>query len=345
MKVEVSFPSACVDYYFQSSFNDLALLAKNRKVILLTDEHLAAIFSKELEPYPTVVVPAGEENKSWQIVETISKQLIQLEADRTTLLVGVGGGMITDLTGFVASVYMRGIDFGFVPTSLLAMVDAAIGGKNGVNLGLYKNMLGTIRQPEFILFDTTFLQTLPQQEWSNGFAEIIKYACIFDADLWNKLSSNNLSFYQNNKAALDSLIQTCVAWKNKIVQEDEHEKNIRKLLNFGHTAGHALENSLCLPHGFAVGIGMLIACKISEQRGLNVTVRKELKELLKQYGLPTSISFESEAILDILKMDKKRKGNEIDFVILEEIGKASIRKVSFETILEALKNFNHESSH
>lgn len=346
MKVEVSFPSTKVDYYFNARFSELESLANGREIVLLTDKNIQALFPSYFQKHPTIIIPSGEVIKSLQTVQDVTEQLIQLNTNRNSLLVGVGGGVITDLTGFVASVYMRGICFGFVPTSLLSMVDAAIGGKNGVNLGFYKNMLGVVRQPEFILYDASFLQTLPTQEWSNGFAEIIKYACVFDITIWNKLSKSNLTFYQNNETDLAALMQSCIQWKNKTVQEDEHEKGFRKLLNFGHTAGHAFENSLNLPHGFAVGLGMLVACNISEKTtGLDVSVNKNLEQVLMNYGLPTKMSFDTASILEILKMDKKRVGNEIDFIVLEEIGKAIIHKVSFEVIHEALINFSHESNH
>jgi 3-dehydroquinate synthetase len=150
---------------------------------------------------------AGEEYKIQETVDSVIEQLIEMEADRKTVLIGIGGGVITDLTGYIASVYMRGIRFGFIPTTLLAMVDASIGGKNGIDVGLYKNMVGVIRQPSFILHDLIFLNTLPENEWRNGFAEVIKHAAIKDLAMFKELESKNIRHYQNNKTNACNLIQ------------------------------------------------------------------------------------------------------------------------------------------
>ena len=188
-----------------------------------------------------------------------------MEADRKTVLIGVGGGVVTDMTGYVASVYMRGIGFGFIPTSLLAMVDASIGGKNGIDVGVYKNMVGVIRQPSFLFFDTSLLQTLPDKEWKNGFAEIIKHASIKDATMFKQLEQNDVTFYRKKENQLAALVQRNALLKTKVVQQDEFEKGDRKLLNFGHTLGHALENQYELSHGQAISIGMAYASSLSEK--------------------------------------------------------------------------------
>jgi 3-dehydroquinate synthase len=158
---------------------------------------------------------------------------------------------------------MRGIRFGFVPTSILAMVDASIGGKNGIDVGTYKNMVGLIRQPEFLLYDYSFLKSLPKAEWINGFAEIIKHACIKDASMFRLLEAYKLNDFQKDKTLLNKLIQRNALLKSKVVVEDEFETGDRKLLNFGHTFGHAIENTYQLPHGHAVAVGMVMACMIS----------------------------------------------------------------------------------
>ncbi len=228
--------------------------------IIITNEHLGHLYPELVKEHKTLLVPPTESSKDTSTIASLAKQLLQMEVTRQTTIIGVGGGVVTDITGFLASTYMRGVPFGFVPTTLLGMVDAAVGGKNGVNVGMNKNILGTIRQPGFVLYDTRFLNTLPDDEWSNGFAEVIKYACIFDAELFAELGEHNISFYKDqNDDALATLIERCVAWKNKTVAEDERETGTRKLLNFGHTAAHAIENLYELPHGKAVGIGIVIA--------------------------------------------------------------------------------------
>jgi len=345
MQYSLSFPSGEVNYIFSNATEALVNLADKDKCVFITDANLATLYPSLFKDYKTIVLPAGETNKSWETVRTIATQLLEFEAYRNTLLIGVGGGVITDITGFIASVYMRGISFGYIPTSLLGMTDAAIGGKNGINLGLHKNVLGTIQQPKFILHDVAFLKTLPDEEWSNGFAEIIKYACIFDETLYQELSEHNIHFYKHNHEALEQLIAKCADWKNKTVLADEKEQSSRKLLNFGHTAGHAIETLYNLPHGQAVALGMIVACIVSEKvSGLNKEVKENLIELLEQYDLPTRFSINPERIMEILVMDKKRNRDNIDFIVLNKIGEAAVKTLSFDIIQQALVSFAHASS-
>lgn len=340
MQQQVAFPSGTVNYYFGHSVNELAKLVDMEHAIFVTDEHIAQLYPHIFKNWRTLIIPAGEGSKDINTITSLTTQLLEMEATRHTLLIGVGGGVITDITGFLASVYMRGVRFGFVPTSLLAMVDAAIGGKNGVDVGLHKNILGTIRQPEFIFYDTNFLQTLPDEQWSNGFAEIIKYACIFDAGMFDELCNNAPSFYKKNTGALDDLIGQCVAWKNKTVVEDEHEKGSRKLLNFGHTVGHAIEKLCDLSHGKAVGIGMVVACILSEDiMDIDKSTTQQLQQLLQQYKLPVSIDINIHDVMKILKTDKKRKDDAIDYILLEQIGKGIIKPLPFAVIEKALRTY------
>lgn len=332
MEFTVDFPSGTTIYHF-GSIDALEQLSNNRHMVLLTDSNVAHALPAVFSQRPTIVLPAGEDSKTMATVEHILSELVRLGATRNSVLIGIGGGVITDIAGFAAASYMRGIACGFIPTSLLAMVDAAIGGKNGVNIGLYKNIAGTIRQPEFLLFDTTLLQTLPDAEWSNGFAEIIKYACIFDAPLFDELEANDLAYYYKDTEALTRLVTRCVAWKNKVVLADEHEKEERKLLNFGHTAAHAIENLHNLPHGQAVAIGMVVASRLSQQEtGLPITFTDRLKQVLERYALPVTYPYLANKALEILKMDKKRAGNKIDYILLEAPGKAIIRPLDLNTI-------------
>jgi len=338
MQQQVTFPSGTVDYLFQSSFEDLWQTYDKEHTVIITNEQIAKIYARLFKGVKLLVIPPGENSKDLYTISSLAKQLLELQATRKTLLIGVGGGVVTDIVGLLASVYMRGVAFGFVPTTLLGMVDAAVGGKNGVNSGMYKNIIGTITQPRFILYDCRFLDTLPDDEWSNGFAEIIKYACIFDAEMFDELSGHNLSYYKDGgDDALNGLIKKCVDWKNKTVQEDEKETGIRKLLNFGHTAAHAIENLYELPHGKAVGIGMVIACMVSaEVAGLDKNVTEQLKTMLAQYHLPARFKFNAAKAMEILKMDKKRVDDMIDYIVLEKPGHAAIRALPFNTIENAL---------
>ena len=238
----------------------------------------------------------------------------------------MGGGVVTDITGFVASIYMRGLKFGFVPTSLLAMVDAAIGGKNGVDLGIYKNMVGTIRQPSFLLYDYRLLSSLPEAEWINGFAEIIKHACIRDAGMFNLLEQYSLEKIRSSKKIMGELVQRNAQLKSKLVQRDEFEQGDRKLLNFGHTLGHALEKLYDLSHGQAVAIGMAYACVLSHRmNGFGQTGR--VIALIEKYGLPANLEFDKQEVFRVMQMDKKRQQKEIHYVFLEKIGKAVVKPV------------------
>jgi 3-dehydroquinate synthase len=206
------------------------------------------------------------------------------------------------------------------------MVDASIGGKNGIDVGVYKNLVGTIRQPSFILHDFVFLNSLPQTEWINGFAEIIKHACIKDGAMFRELESNSLKKYQGKKITVSKLIQRNAVLKTKVVQQDEFEKGDRKLLNFGHTLGHALENQYELSHGQAISIGMTYACHISQQiTGFKETER--VVSVLEKYGLPTYAAFDKQKVFDVLKMDKKRERKEMNYILLEKIGKAVIKTI------------------
>jgi len=325
-QAKYQFSSKKVNCYFETEFSYLRKIIKDQRAVIITDENILAGHAEKFKGYNTIVIKPGEQFKIQTTINTIVDQLVAFEADRKTFLIGVGGGVVTDLTGFAASVYMRGLKFGFVPTTLLAMVDASIGGKNGIDVGIYKNMIGTVNQPEFLLYDATFLATLPDREWANGFAEVIKHACIKDSSMFRKLEKNSISFYQNNIDGLNKLIRRNVLLKSIIVQKDEFEKGDRRLLNFGHTVGHAIENLTQIPHGHAVSVGMVTASRLSEKiTGFTETAK--VSGLLKKYDLPVFYEYDRQKVFDVLKMDKKRSGNEIHFVLLNKIGVARVVKI------------------
>ena len=338
-KQTFKFSHASTDFYFDASFKELKDIVSQENAVIITDEHLYELHTSKFKGWDTIVLRAGEAYKVQSTIDSIIEQLIDLEADRKTVLIGVGGGVITDITGYVASVYMRGIAFGFVPTSLLAMVDASIGGKNGIDVGVYKNIVGIIRQPNFLLYDVSLLKTLPDSEWSNGFAEIIKHACIKDAEMFGLLEKYNLPKMQRNKGLLAELIRNNAMIKIKVVINDEFEKGERRLLNYGHTLGHALENQYALSHGQAVAIGMAYASKISELL-VGFTGKDAVINVLEQYGLPSDISFQKSKVLKMLKMDKKRERSEINYILLEKTGKGIVLPIpldDLENILLSLK--------
>jgi 3-dehydroquinate synthase len=324
--INYRFSNSSTDFYFAGGISQLKQITDNKATILVTDENIYNAHAKRFKGWNTIVLKPGEEFKVQATVDSVIEQLIEMEADRKTTLVGIGGGVITDITGYVASVYMRGLRFGFIPTSLLALVDASIGGKNGIDVGVYKNMVGVIRQPSFILHDMVFLNTLPQPEWENGFAEIIKHACIRDAAMFHQLEENSFKTYRGKKTAICDLVQRNAIIKAKVVQKDEFEKNERRLLNFGHTLGHALENQYELMHGQAVAIGMTYACHISEKL-TGFKQSEKVVKVLDKYGLPTYASFDKQKAFEVLKMDKKRERKEMNYVLLEKIGKGVVKSI------------------
>ncbi|PWT94619.1 MAG: 3-dehydroquinate synthase [Bacteroidetes bacterium] len=338
-KLSYKFSAGKTDFYFDLNINALSKLVSKKEAVIITDENVFRSHKLKFKGWNTIVLKPGEEFKIQATVDSIIEQLIGFEATRKTFLIGVGGGVVTDITGYVASIYMRGLSFGFVPTTLLAMVDASIGGKNGIDVNVYKNMVGTIRQPHFLLYDISLLKSLPESEWKNGMAEIIKHACIKDGAMFRLLEENDLNKIQTNKKLLADIVERNAKLKTRVVQVDEFEKGDRKLLNFGHTLGHAIENQYELSHGQAISIGMGFASLISsEMLGFKDAVK--VMRLLNQYGLPTSARFDSKKVFDVLKMDKKRVGNEISYILLEKIGKATIRPIPIKTLERIISKIN-----
>ena len=309
-------------------------------VVLLIDENVKKQTQYNFDNFPHIIVPSGESVKQLSYLEKVVEQLINLGMDRTGFLVGIGGGVVCDLSGFVASIFMRGIKFAFLPTTLLAQVDASIGGKNGLNLGPYKNMIGTFTQPEFVLIDLFFLQTLPKVEFSNGMAEVIKHACIQDVSYFDFIVENKSKILSFDLAVLELLVLKSVAIKTEIVEADEREEGVRKLLNFGHTFGHAIEKKYNIPHGAAVSLGMVLVNEFSvAQHVLLESTAKRIESLLKAFDLPTDISIALWEDLEALVFkDKKRSGANLDLILLREVGKAEVIKKSFTDIQHWFQN-------
>ncbi len=298
---------------------------KTSKVFILTDENVAQFWLPEIEYWLNcknaveIVIKAGEQHKNLQTVQRIWRTLMKQHADRNVLLINLGGGVVTDLGGFAASTYKRGIKFINIPTTLLAMVDAAIGGKTGIDFGGGKNQIGTFAEAEEVIIDPVFLETLPQREICSGLAEMLKYGFVADSNLLN-VSLENYQQY----------ITHCGEIKREIVMQDPTEKGLRKVLNFGHTIGHAIE-SHCLTtnypllHGEAVALGMLGALWLSvRQCGLDEKVLQDFESQLPMLLSEVEISLsesEIEPILGYLVHDKKNKGKKPQFVLLEAVGK------------------------
>ena len=301
--------------------------------IIITDTNVLELWGQYFPQAPVITIGTGEKVKTFDTVRYIYEQLLTHQADRSSFVVGIGGGIVCDIAGFVASTYMRGVRFGFVSSTLLSQVDASVGGKNGFNLGGYKNIVGVFNQPEFVICDINLLKTVPQEEILSGFAEIIKHGAIADENLFAFLEENRNQALALDAAVIEKLVYNSVIIKSRIVNKDEKEKGERRKLNFGHTFGHAIEKLTQVRHGEAVSAGMVIAAKLAvKKEALAESDANRLAELLDQYGLPISLEFDGQKALESLRMDKKREGDLIKFVLLSEIGNAFVDEIALQEL-------------
>ena len=309
-------------------------LAGGRRTVVVTDPTVHLFQGHRFAGFDVVEIGLGEASKTLETVAGLYAAFLERELDRSCLVVGVGGGIVCDVAGFAASTYQRGLAFGFAPTTLLAQVDAAIGGKNGVNLEGYKNLVGVIRQPEFVLADPSVLGTLPEQEVRCGFAEAVKAAAVADRGLFEFLEAHADQALRLDSEVLGSVVAGASSVKVAVVAEDEAEEGRRMILNFGHTLGHALEKSQGLPHGYAVSQGMAAAAALSVRAGLLPSGEAErLEALLARFGLPLAAGPEAwDHVLEALGKDKKRRGGDVRLILLERLGRAVARPVPLREI-------------
>lgn len=326
--------------YIGDSLQNLKDYIPPVKTVIITDTNVRRHYHKNFPPAEIIEIGMGEKIKNLDTVRMIYEKLIELEMDRSSFIVGIGGGIVCDITGFVASTYLRGVKFGFVSSTLLSQVDASVGGKNGVNFGGYKNMVGVFNQPEFVVCDMSLLKTLPKKEVLCGLAEIVKHAAIGDAALFSYLETHYEKALGLDHEVIERLVWDSVVLKSTVVNRDEKEAGERRKLNFGHTFGHAIEKTAGVPHGEAVSVGMVIASALSEKRGhLLAEDRKRIESLLKRLGLPTRFQLNGEKVLLALKKDKKRQSENIHFILLQSLGHAIVEKISIEeleTVIEEL---------
>jgi len=325
------------DILLNERFEKLPEYIGNKKAVILTDERVYELYGEHFGGFPVIRIPQGEQEKSLGRAALVYQELMRRGVDRSTLLVAVGGGVICDLGGFVATTYQRGIGLGFVPTTLLAQTDASIGGKNGINLGEYKNMVGTFRQPSFILIDPDFLTTLPEDEFISGLAEVVKYGLIRDKSILDMLE-NHLpeNIFRDNELLIE-LIKHSVRVKIDVVEQDETDQDLRRILNFGHTYGHGIERLYNLSHGRAVGYGMAVALDFSVRLGLlNPAVKERAVQLFKILRLLPDINPDHKKVMQLIVRDKKRRGEKIPFVLLEDTGKCVVKPLSVKNIEELL---------
>jgi 3-dehydroquinate synthase len=330
-------------------------LALSGQCVLISDSNVAPLFADRVKKSLTsagfrpilITIPAGEKSKTLQQVGAICDQMIAAGLDRQSFVVGLGGGMIGDISGFVAAIYHRGIPHVQIPTTLLAMVDSSIGGKTGVDTRAGKNLIGAFHEPSLVIDDVDVLKTLPQRQFNQGFSEIIKHAIIADPKMFRMLKVARASGLRraSETHALRSLIKRNIQMKSRIVAQDERDRTgQRALLNFGHTVAHAIEragNYRKFLHGEAVSLGIVAACAISMKRaGLRPDQRAAIVDLLGQFGLPTRLppNFPRKKILDAVKFDKKFEGRKVRFVVTPRIGAAYVTdRVTLDDIQEAVE--------
>ena len=315
----------------------LAELLPEKRVIVISDTGVDCLQHGLLAPYDTILVGRGESAKSLAMLDGIYRRLIELGADRSSFILGVGGGVVTDIAGFVASTYMRGVEFGFVTTTLLGAVDASVGGKNGVNVGGYKNMVGTFSQPQFVVCDASLLRTLPDREFRAGLAEVIKSAILGDAELFELLERSSFEALRKDETLLKEVITRCVCVKASVVAQDEREAGCRRILNLGHTVAHAIEKeSSKFSHGEAVAIGIYyITRKALEQGVIGAADAERIFTLIERYGFEVALPIERKAMLKAVGGDKKRRGDALHLILPTAIGAVEDREVA----LDGLGNF------
>ena len=320
-----------------------ALLPK-KNLVIITDDNVYHLYGEKFPAFPVLSITPGEDSKRMAIVEGLAEKMLESGIDRSGFILAIGGGVVCDIAGFLASVYMRGIRCGYISTTLLSQVDASTGGKNGVNLAEAKNMLGTIIQPEFVVCDPVFLLTLPHREYFSGLAELIKTAIIGDSELFELIEKNVDLIKGRDPDLLSILVARSVKFKAKIVTADERETGIRKILNFGHTFGHAIEMYSSVSHGYAVAAGMEISAWFSFTRGLiSQEERDRITELLGRFELLEGNSIPPDQAERFILRDKKKSGTDIHFVFIEGIGKAITEKIPIKDAIDFYNNYKLKS--
>lgn len=301
----------------------------DRKTLIITDDNIPSAYidavKNKIKDYTVFTVKSGEENKNFDNYQELLKTLVENNFTRTDCLVAIGGGMVGDLSGIVASTFMRGIDLYNIPTTLLSQVDSSIGGKTAIDFMHVKNIVGSFFQPKGVLIDVETLKSLPDRQIKNGLIESIKMAATFDKEFFDYLNTKP-DILEN----AEEIIYKSLLLKKAVVEKDEKERNIRKVLNFGHTIGHAIEESMNLKllHGECVGIGMLY---FSSDK-----VKNALKDILEKYGLPTSCEFDKDKVLELIKHDKKASGDSVATIHVNKIGTYEIVKMTLPEIASLL---------
>lgn len=326
---EKSYPIKIARGILKEASKYIADVCPRGKIMIVSDDSVFALYGETLlqelrgryECFQTVI-PHGESSKSFQMLPTIYSAMLEAKMSRSDLVIALGGGVVGDLTGFAAATYMRGVPYVQIPTSLLAQVDSSVGGKTAVDLPEGKNLVGAFYHPKLVLIDPDVLDTLPERYLIDGMGEVIKYGCIKDRELFDRI--RNAGSFEGLKPQMTEIIYRCVDIKRQVVEQDQFDVGERMLLNFGHTLAHAIEQYYHYEresHGEAVAIGMYQITKISEEKGLTKQgCAVQIQNTLKQYGLPTECGIEMEALLAAVKHDKKNLNHCLNLVLLKEIG-------------------------
>lgn len=304
----------------------LPRLLPDKRVVVVSDTNIDRHYHTLVNRYEHVLIGLGEASKTLVTADAIYKKFISMGVDRSTFVLAIGGGIVTDVAGFVASTYMRGVEFGFVSTSLLGQVDASVGGKNGVNVDGYKNMVGTFTQPRFVICDVGMLRTLPEREVRTGMAEVIKAGIIADEELFSKLELTPLAELMKNPDLLGEVVYRAIKVKADIVERDEREHGDRRKLNLGHTLAHAIEKSSSkMNHGEAVAVGLSLISDAAARRGLLSAADKErICSLLQRTGFDLTPPVAMRVLLKAVSKDKKSEGDVLNVVFPTAIGACEV---------------------
>ncbi len=316
--------------YIGSAAELLPELLPEGRVVVVSDATIDRLYHPLLDKYDTVLIGTGESIKTLQTVETIYRRFIELGVDRSTFVLGIGGGIVTDVAGFAASTYMRGLRFGFVSTTLLGQVDASVGGKNGVNVDGYKNMAGTFTQPQFVVCDPSLLRSLSDREFRAGLAEVVKAAIIADADLFDRMGQTSFETLRSDTDLLSDVISAAIRVKADIVEYDEKESGERRKLNLGHTLAHAIEKSSNrMNHGEAVAVGTALIAGAAVKLGvLKEEERLRIEKLLVRLGFDLTPPVEIKRLLKEVGKDKKNEDGMLRIVLPVGIGDCEVRKMA-----------------
>lgn len=345
------------DIYFSDSFSGLSdavkEITKSKKALIVTDSNVDKLYRAEVEKHlqnngfetSYHVFPAGEENKNIDIICGICEACVKNKLDRKSFIVALGGGVVGDMAGFAAAIYMRGIDFIQIPTTLLSQSDSSVGGKTGIDFCGGKNLLGAFHQPKLVYINVSVLKTLPEREFISGMGEVIKHGIIADKNFFDYLYDNSEAVKSLDKDVLLKMCKINCSIKANVVSQDEKEQGLRAILNFGHTIGHAIETyyNFRLTHGECVGLGMCAILSAAEGRGLiSNDVSAKVISILKKYNFKTSIKIDNpKKVIEIMYMDKKSQNGKLKFILPCEIGKVvEVNDITEGEIIKALEYIN-----